>query len=593
MMIMKRKLALLIFVGLVHTVTNASTTVMDVQLPFCDGKEYQCTQNSDDTPTHQSNSTFYDLDFALGVGSIVTAGAGGTFSQQSNPDGFGKYARIDHANGYWTIYAHLSGFIAQNGQQVVAGQPIAYSGNSGLSIGTGGGYHLHFGVHSGSGTGTSHPMDVYALDKDTGVQGYFRTGSSSETEFVCALPREDADVYESRPIGKTFSDYSCRALTNGSGVLCWKDNPTTCEDGDNHVRYYRNSEGANQSESNADTWRWCFSDSGQSVNIISYLDGGYGVGGAGPGTETSTTDPEAQGVLPDFITRKTWLTTPWGTEAYVYGMNESIDTHAQSENIGDGNCTGDITGHFYLSKGYKEDSHSGDDAWQRVDSTTTHCSNLNPGNTHTEMKNTVIGEWISEPGIYNIVYCIDHPQDDHNNGGDYPEKHESNNCSTEAVFEVTSNAYENAQDINLTISSLQILTANPVPSNGQMRLGMSIRNIGTETPISGIRSNYLICDGAGNNCAQVADDGTEAGELIPNRDQWEETLSSFTAPSASGKYIAKACADYQGAVAETNEGDNCRDLTFHVYASGPNLIISGVGIKQNPVYVNALPMAHG
>lgn len=169
-----------------------------------------------------------------------------------------------------------------------------------------------------------------------------------------------------------------------------------------------------------------------------------GVGGGlvpvlGPGGEITATDP-AIPQKPDFIVTKMWLVDSSGAERYKFAINEAFDTKAQSKNIGEGSCAvgepDTITGHFYLSKGYKEDPHSGDGAWRRLDSTTTQCSSLEPGETNTETKNTVISEWITEPGIYNIVYCIDHPQDDHNNGGDHLEEHESNNCSTEAAFEV-------------------------------------------------------------------------------------------------------------------------------------------------------------
>ncbi len=139
--------------------------------------------------------------------------------------------------------------------------------------------------------------------------------------------------------------------------------------------------------------------------------------GKGPGGASTVTDTSVE-LPPDFVVTHTWLTTPWGDEIYKFGLNESFDTKAQSENIGDGQCVSGeistITGHFYLSRGYKEDVHSGDGAWRRIDSTTTQCDNLKPGDTHTETKNTVISQWITTPGIYNIVYCIDHPLDDHN-----------------------------------------------------------------------------------------------------------------------------------------------------------------------------------
>jgi hypothetical protein len=59
--------------------------------------------------------------------------------------------------------------------------------------------------------------------------------------------------------------------------------------------------------------------------------------------------------LPDFITTKVWLTTPWQEEAYTYGQPEKMQMHAQFKNTGESECSGTIMVHFYLSQGYKED----------------------------------------------------------------------------------------------------------------------------------------------------------------------------------------------------------------------------------------------
>jgi hypothetical protein len=308
--------------------------------------------------------------------------------------------------------------------------------------------------------------------------------------------------------------------------------------------------------------------------------------GNGPGIETPATDKEIIQNPPDFIVNKTWLETPWGTETYRYGLQESFNTKAQSENIGDGSClsseTDTITGHFYLSRGYKEDSHSGSGAWRRLDSTTTQCDNLQPGDTHTETKNTVISQWITEPGIYNVVYCIDHPKDDHNNGGDHQEKHESNNCSTEAVFEVTSDNLVNVPDTDLTISTIQVKGgATQLPAGGVTNLQLAIRNIGTVTPAAGIRSNYSFCGPLPSaTCTQVADDGSEAAELTSGRDQWEETKAPVAVPSAPGDYLLQGCADYQQAVTETDETNNCTTRTVSVVIPTPDFIISALGLRE-------------
>lgn len=298
--------------------------------------------------------------------------------------------------------------------------------------------------------------------------------------------------------------------------------------------------------------------------------------GVGPGTETEATDAPVE-VPPDFITNRTWLTTPWGTETYTYGLGESFDTKAQSENIGDGPCkSGEIdtiTVHFYLSKGYKEDVHSGDGAWRRLDSAIIQCDNLEPGETHTETKNTNISEWITEPGIYNVVACTDHPQDDHNNGGDHQEKHESNNCSTEAVFEVTANQIENVPNVDFTTSGFTFLQA-PVYAGDYVRLGAWITNQGTVNATTDIRSSYTVsCNGGGEQF--LTDDGTMASTLTAGASAWEEILTPVQVPNVAGECTAYFRADYQGAQTESDENNNVSSFTFTLLPRpAPKLVIT-------------------
>ncbi|MGB4833662.1 MAG: CARDB domain-containing protein [Candidatus Moraniibacteriota bacterium] len=288
-------------------------------------------------------------------------------------------------------------------------------------------------------------------------------------------------------------------------------------------------------------------------------------------------------VPPDFITKRTWLTTPWGTETYKYGLNESFNTKAQFENIGEGTCPikdrepTTIISHFYLSRGYKEDPHSGDGAWRRLDSTTTQCDNLKPGDTHTETKNTVIREWITEPGIYNIVACIDHPQDDHNNGGEHDEKHESNNCSTEAVIEVVEGTV-NVPDVDLTPSGFTLLQA-PTYAGDFVRLGATITNQGTVNATADIRSAYTVSCNGGSNIL-LTDDGTMASSLTAGASAWEETLTPVQLPNVVGTCTLSFFTDYQGAQPETDETNNSASLTVTLAPKPPpqpDFIVRAVG----------------
>lgn len=313
----------------------------------------------------------------------------------------------------------------------------------------------------------------------------------------------------------------------------------------------------------------------------SYIDTmAYNIGmGGGPGYEIWITDDPTPN-LPDFKVEKSWLETPWGTEAYKYGLPEIAKMKAQFKNVGEGACSGDIEVHFYLSRGYKEDPHSGDGSWTRVGTDFIQCENLQPGQTQTETEGIELWRDIPEPGIWNIVACIDHPQDDHNNGGNFPEEHESNNCSTEAVFEVTSDGQAvNVPQYDLIISSLSLTnTASPasVFSGDLMGAKMAVRNIGNAASPSGIRSSYEISGpGTGYQWTMIADDGSDAGELTPGRDQWEEINSLVSAPTVPGAYALRACADYQNAVAETDETNNCQEISFDVVERpAPKLVIS-------------------
>ena len=162
------------------------------------------------------------------------------------------------------------------------------------------------------------------------------------------------------------------------------------------------------------------------------------------------------------------------------------------------------------------------------------------------------------PGIYNIVFCIDHPKDDHNNGGDHEEKHESNNCSTEAVFEVT--ASSEILDVDFVVSGLQIVQAPPY-AGGQARFGAWIKNQGTARSPADIRSDYRVqCPGT--ELLYLTDDGTPASAFGPGASAFEENVAAVTLPNVPGTCTLYFCVDYQKAVQETDETNNCAAFFF-------------------------------
>ena len=86
------------------------------------------------------------IDIPAPKGTKIVAAADGvvvaTNSSNSWGSGWGYYVRINHGNGYETMYAHLSQVSVSPGQSVKAGQVIGNMGSTGHSTGS----HLHFGT---------------------------------------------------------------------------------------------------------------------------------------------------------------------------------------------------------------------------------------------------------------------------------------------------------------------------------------------------------------------------------------------------------------------------------------------------------------
>lgn len=77
------------------------------------------------------------IDYAAPVGTPVWAVAEGRVTHAGWQGGYGRLVKIEHADGYVSFYAHLSGFAngLRVGQKVGQKQVIGYVGSSGLSTG--------------------------------------------------------------------------------------------------------------------------------------------------------------------------------------------------------------------------------------------------------------------------------------------------------------------------------------------------------------------------------------------------------------------------------------------------------------------------
>jgi murein DD-endopeptidase MepM/ murein hydrolase activator NlpD len=99
---------------------------------------------------NQFSSTHLAIDLYAPEGTEIYAADNGVVVRSSFGawnGGYGNVVRIDHRNGFSTLYGHLSQVNVGLCQSVYAGQVIGLSGNTGNSFGA----HLHFEVRQGGG----------------------------------------------------------------------------------------------------------------------------------------------------------------------------------------------------------------------------------------------------------------------------------------------------------------------------------------------------------------------------------------------------------------------------------------------------------
>ncbi len=92
-------------------------------------------------------------------GQVVWVQTGQDNNQGSTGDAsYGNAVKLQHANGYYTLYAHLDSVAVAEGQQVTKGQALGVMGNTGNSYGA----HLHFEVRNDTDTRVNSDPYLYA-----------------------------------------------------------------------------------------------------------------------------------------------------------------------------------------------------------------------------------------------------------------------------------------------------------------------------------------------------------------------------------------------------------------------------------------------
>jgi len=85
------------------------------------------------------------IDIDVPEGTRVHAAASGTVLFYGEQPGYGNVLILEHADGFLSIYGHLSDSSVEPGRFVEVGQAVAQSGNTGISSGP----HLHFEIRNG------------------------------------------------------------------------------------------------------------------------------------------------------------------------------------------------------------------------------------------------------------------------------------------------------------------------------------------------------------------------------------------------------------------------------------------------------------
>ena len=82
------------------------------------------------------------IDITADLGTPVTASAAGVVVASSFEGRYGRVVRIEHLNGFMTLYAHNNENMVEAGDRVTVGQPIAAVGRTGRATAS----HVHFEI---------------------------------------------------------------------------------------------------------------------------------------------------------------------------------------------------------------------------------------------------------------------------------------------------------------------------------------------------------------------------------------------------------------------------------------------------------------
>ncbi len=120
-------------------------------------------------PVHKVWRPHLGVDYGAPSGTRVLASASGRVTLAGWKGGFGKQVRVRHANGYTTMYGHLSRISVKAGQTISQGQQIGRVGATGVATGP----HLDYRIQDARGK-FLNPRKMVALPSDKPVEKRYR-----------------------------------------------------------------------------------------------------------------------------------------------------------------------------------------------------------------------------------------------------------------------------------------------------------------------------------------------------------------------------------------------------------------------------------
>jgi hypothetical protein len=161
------------------------------------------------SPGGVGSSNHRGVDYPVAVNTPVTASAPGVVRWKDDPDGYGRYAVVDHGNGVETVYAHLGRASVAEGARVEQGDVIGMSGGARGAPGSGNsqGPHVHYEVRQNGS----------AINPERALRGSVTVAPGAGRSVSEALPETLEDVYEQADAA-AGGDWRRREVFRAEGV---------------------------------------------------------------------------------------------------------------------------------------------------------------------------------------------------------------------------------------------------------------------------------------------------------------------------------------------------------------------------------------